>query len=158
MANAYLTGDRQAVIPAARVEKEISDLTVWQDKNLGYHLDSTAEETARMIEGFYGLKTEIFNDYTLSDIKDQLNLQHVVILPVNGRLIGNPNYKRPGPIYHMLVIRGYTAGGLITNDSGTRRGQNYPYAFKTLHSAGADWDHKTGAIDQTKKTMIVVSK
>ncbi|MDO8667671.1 MAG: C39 family peptidase [bacterium] len=158
MANAYLTGDRNAVIPATRVEKEISDLTVWQDKNLGYHLDSTTEETARMIEGFYGLQAKVFNDYTLADIKRELNLQHVVILPVNGRVIGNPNYKQPGPIYHMLVIRGYTETKLITNDSGTRLGQNYSYAFKTLYSAGADWDHKTDTIDQSKKLMIVVSK
>jgi hypothetical protein len=158
MANAYLTGDQNAVIPAARVEKEISDLTIWQDKNLGYHLNSTAEETARMIEGFYGLKAKVFNNYALEDIKNELNLQHVVILPVNGRLIGNPNYKRPGPIYHMLVIRGYTATGLISNDSGTRLGQNYPYTFKTLYSAGADWDHSADTIDQSKKVMIVVSK
>lgn len=158
MANGYLTGDRSAVIPAARVEKEISDLTVWQDKNFGYHLNATAEETARMIEGFYDLPARVFNNYTLQDIKDHLNLRHAIILPVNGRIIGNPNYKQPGPIYHMLVIRGYTAAGLITNDPGTRRGQNYPYAFKTLFNAGADWDHKTNTIDQSKKMMIVVSK
>jgi hypothetical protein len=111
-----------------------------------------------MIEGFFGLQAKVFNNYTSQDIKDQLNLKHVVILPVNGRLIGNPNYKQPGPIYHMLVIRGYTATGLITNDSGTRNGQNYPYAFKTLYNAGADWDHNTNTIDQSKKVMIVVSK
>lgn len=158
MTNAYLTGDRDTVIPATRVETEISDLTAWLDQRFNYHLNTTAEETAQMIEGFYGLKAKVFNDYTLQEIKDQLNLQHVVILPVNGRVIGNPNYKQPGPIYHMLVIRGYTATGLITNDSGTRLGQNYPYTFKTLYNAGADWDHNTDTIDQSKKIMIVVSK
>jgi len=158
MANAYLTGDRDAVIPATRVEAEISGLTTWQDTNFSFHLDTNAKETARMIEGFYGLHAQVFDNYTLQDIKDQLNLRHVVILPVNGRVIGNPNYKQPGPIYHMLVIRGYTAAGLITNDSGTRLGQNYPYAFKTLYNAGADWDHKIDTIDQSKKVMIVVSK
>lgn len=158
MANAYLTGDRDAIIPATRVEAEINSLTAWLDQHFGYHLNTTAKETAQMIEGFYGWPAKVFDDYTLQDIKDRLNRQQVIILPVNGRIIGNPNYKQPGPIYHMLVIRGYTAAGLITNDSGTRRGQNYPYTFNTLYNAGADWDHKTDTIDQSKKIMIVVSK
>jgi len=158
MANAYLTDDRDKVIPAVRVEKEISALTDWQVKNFGYNLNTTAEETAKMIEGYYGLKAKVVSDYTLQDIKDQLDLDHVVILPVNGRLIGNPNYKQPGPIYHMLVIRGYTVGNLITNDSGTRKGQNYIYTYKTLSASAADWDHATDTIDQSKKVMIIVSK
>jgi hypothetical protein len=158
MANAYLTGDREALIPAARVETEISGLTVWEDKHFGYHLDTTAAETAQMIEGYYGLKATVTQNYTLQNIKDQINLGHVVILPVNGRLIGNPYYKTPGPIYHMLVIRGYSGSKLITNDSGTKNGENYPYAFSTLYAAGADWDHSTNTIDQSKKVMIIVSK
>ncbi len=157
MANAYLTGDKDEVIPSARVETEISGLTVWQDSAFGYHFDTTAEETAQMIRGFYGLKATVQTGYTLQDIKDQLNLHHVVILPVNGRLINNPNYKKPGPIYHMLVIRGYNAAGLITNDAGTRNGKNYPYTFNTLYSAGADWDHSINSIDQAK-IIIIVSK
>lgn len=158
MANAYLTGDKDVIMPPSQVETEINNLTVWQDQHFGYNLDTTAQETAQMIEGVYGLQTKVLNDYTLQDIKDQINLHHVVILPVNGQVIGNPNYKQPGPIYHMLVVRGYTSTGLITNDSGTRRGENYPYTFETLHSAGADWDHNTNTIDQNKKVMIVVWK
>jgi Peptidase_C39 like family len=158
MANAYLTGNTNTTLPAAEVETQMNNLNAWEDSHLGYHLDTTAEETAQMIEGFYGLQAKVYGDYTLQDIKDQLNLHHVVILPVNGQIIGNPNYTAPGPIYHMLVVRGYTSSGLITNDSGTRRGLNYPYNFETLHNAGADWDHNTNTIDQNKKVMIVVSK
>jgi hypothetical protein len=158
MANAYLTGNTDVVLPAAQVDTEMNNLNNWEDSHFGYHLDTTAAETVQMIEGFYGLKATAQDGYTFADIKDQLNLHHVVILPVNGRLIGNPNYTQPGPIYHMLVIRGYTASGLITDDSGTRRGQNYPYTFDILHNAGADWDHSTNTIDQTKKVMIIVSK
>jgi hypothetical protein len=158
MANAYLTGNTAVVLPAAQVESEMTTLNNWEDSNLGYHLDTTAEETAQMIQAVYGLRASVQNGYTLQNIKDQLNMQHVVILPVNGQIIGNPNYTAPGPIYHMLVIRGYSGSTLITDDSGTRRGQNYPYAFQTLYNAGADWDHGTNTIDQTKKVMITVWK
>jgi hypothetical protein len=158
MANAYLTGNTDVVLPAAQVDTEMTNLNNWEDAHFGYHLDTTAQETAQMIEGFYGLTATVQNNFTLQDIKDQINLHHVVILPVNGRLIGNPNYTQPGPIYHMLVIRGYTSANLITNDSGTRRGQNYPYTFDTLYNAGADWGHATNTIEQNKKVMIIVSK
>ena len=158
MSNAYLTGNTAVVLPAAQVDDEMNKLNAWEDSHFGYHLDTTADETARMITDYYGLKATVQNDYTFSDIKDQLNTHHVVILPVDGQVIGNPNYTQPGPIYHMLVIRGYTATGLITDDSGTRRGQNYPYTFDILHSAGADWDHATNTIDRSKAVMIIVAK
>ena len=158
MANAYLTGNTSLTLPAGKVDAEMTNLNNWEDNHFGYHLDTTAEETAQMIEGYYGLQAQVYDGYTLQDIKDQLNLHHVVILAVNGQIVGNPNYTQPGPIYHMLVIRGYTPAGLISNDSGTRRGQNYPYTFDILHNAGADWDHNTNTIDQTKKVMIVVWK
>jgi len=158
MSNAYLTGNTAVVLPAAQVENEMTSLNNWEDAHFGYHLDTTAQETAQMITDYYGLKATVQDGYTFADIKAQLNLHHVVILPVNGRLIGNPNYTQPGPIYHMLVIRGYTAAGLITDDSGTRKGQNYPYTFDTLRNAAADWDHSINTIDQNKKVMIIVSK
>jgi len=158
MANAYLTGNTAVVLPAAQVDAEMNNLNNWEDSHFGYHLDTTAAETAQMITDYYGLKAAVQEGYTFADIKDQINLHHVVILPVNGQIIGNPNYTQPGPIYHMLVVRGYTATGLITDDSGTRRGQNYPYTFDILHNAGADWDHTTNTIDRTKKVMIIVSK
>lgn len=158
MANAYLTGDTEVVIPAARVESEMTKLNNWEDGQYGYHLDTTAQETANMIEAVYSLKATVQNGYTFQNIKDALNAHSVVILPVDGQVIGNPNYTGAGPIYHMLVIRGYTSTGLITDDSGTRRGQNYPYSFDTLHSAAADWDHQTNTIDRSKQPMIIVSK
>ena len=158
MANAYLTGDKETTIPAARVETEINTLTVWEDKTFGYHLDTTAQETAQMIQAVYNLKATVIQGYSLQDIKDQINLHNVVILPVDGQVIGNPYYKTPGPIYHMLVIRGYSGSTLITDDSGTKHGENYPYAFSTLYAAGADWNHSTNTIDRNKEIMIIVSK
>ena len=156
MAAAYFSGDTRIKIPPEEVEKQISDLTAWLDKRFGYHLNTTAEETAQMIEIFYGLKAKVFDNYALQDIKDQLNLNHVVILPVNGQIIGNPYYKQPGPIYHMLVVRGYDGTKIITNDSGTKRGENYSYSFSTVQNAAADWDHATNTIDESKTVMIIV--
>ena len=158
MVGAYFSGDTRKVIPAREVEKEISILTQWEESHFGYHLDTTALETAEMIRSVYGLKVSIVNNFTEKEIKEALSANKVIIIPVNGRKLGNPNYKQPGPIYHMLVIRGYTATKIITNDSGTRNGENYSYLFSTINNATADWDHATNTIDESKSVMIVVSK
>lgn len=158
MAAAYFSGDRRTKIPAAEVESRLTALTNWEQAHFGYSLDTTTAETAETIRLFYNLKADVVSNYTEKDIKDALNANKVVIIPVNGRKIGNPNYKPPGPIYHMLVIRGYTATQIITNDSGTRNGENYKYLFSTLRNAAADWNHATGTIDESKSLIIIVSK
>ncbi len=157
MAEAYFSGDTRAELPATEVEDQITKLTNWEQSTFGYYLDTTAQETAQMIQSVYGLHATVVQNYTEAEIKQALQENEVVIIPVNGQLIGNPYYRVPGPIYHMLVVRGYTATQLITNDSGTKRGENYLYSFSTLKNAPADWDHATNTIDATS-LMIVVSK
>ncbi len=158
MAAAYFSGDTRTKIPATEVEEEITNLVNWQQNNFGYYLDTTAEETAEMIRGFYNLNAKIVADYTEKDIKDALNANKIPIIVAAGRKLGNPNYRQPGPIYHMLVVRGYTTTKIITNDPGTRNGESYLYSFTTLKNASADWDHTTDTIDESKSVMIVVSK
>lgn len=91
----------------------------------------------------------IFNDYfsyqkvsikpvaSSSDIIKELEKGNVVLIPTNGQALKNPNYKAPGPEEHMLVIKGYDykKDEFITNDSGTRLGENYRYSSKTIFNA-----------------------
>lgn len=158
MVAAYFSGDTRKVLPASEVEKQISNLTQWQEKEFGYSLDSTAAETAEMIRAVYSLKAELVSNFSEKDIREALLAKKVVILALSGQKLGNPYFKQPGPIYHMIVVRGYTQKELITNDPGTKRGENYPYTFETLKKAGADWNHSTNTIDVGKSVMIVVSK
>lgn len=158
MVSAYFSGDTRTKIPAEEVENQLTALTDWEQARFGYSLDTTTAETAEMIRLFYHLKATVVSNYTEKDIKDALNDNKLVIIPVNGRKIGNPYYRQPGPIYHMLVVRGYTATQLITNDPGTKNGENYRYSFTALKNAPADWDHATDTIDESKSLMIVVSK
>lgn len=105
MAHAYFTDHREANLDAEYVEKEITKLVNWEDTNLGYHKDTNAAETARMIRDVYGLQTKIVTDYTEEDLKKALNENKVIIYFAAGRLLGNPNYQTPGPLYHVLTIK-----------------------------------------------------
>ncbi len=155
MANAYF--NKIPNLTAETVEKEIAKLTEWQDTNQGFHLDQTSLEVAKMIELVYGLKTEL-KPLEENTIKKALTENKLVLVSFNGRLLKNPHFKSPGPIHHMLVITGWNADNFITNDPGTKFGENYQYKYETLYSAAADWDHTTNTVDETKKELIIISK
>ncbi len=158
MAAQYFSGNQDATIPAATAEKELTKLNDWERTNLGYNLDTDSAETAKMIEQVYGLHTKLVTDFSSDDLKNQLNQNHLIIISEAGQKLGNPNYKQPGPVHHMLIIKGYTAEGFITNDSGTRNGKSYFYTFKTLYNAAADWDHSINTVNPDKKVAIEVWK
>lgn len=158
MADAYFKGNHASKLSVAYAEGEISKLTEWQKKNLGYNLSITTEEAARMTEEVYGLKTKLIRDYTEDDMKRELSEGRLVILPANGRLLGNPNFKSPGPIYHMLVIKGYDGSSFITNDPGTRNGMSYKYKFSTLYAASGDYEHDNHEVNRDKKVLLIVWK
>lgn len=121
---------------------------------MGYPIDMTAEETANDIEDFYDFDTELIYNFTWDDVKLALAQGYPVILPAAGRELGNPNFTSPGPIYHMLVIKGYTSSVVITNDPGTRKGADYQYSYDTLLNAAHDWNG--GNVAEGKKVIIVV--
>lgn len=158
MAYWYFYSDTVAALSPKLVEKEIEKLTNWQQKTFGYYLSVSSQEIARMIKEVYGLNTEIKTDYTEADIKKALAEGKLILFPANGRLLGNPYYKRPGPIYHMLVIKGYNEQEFITNDPGTKRGLNYPYTFEVLYNANGNWDHAKKSVKLDEKNIIIVWK
>ena len=52
----------------------------------------------------------------------------------------NPNFTGNGPLYHMLVIKGFVDDKFITNDPGTRNGADFVYTEANLMNSIADWD------------------
>ncbi len=144
-------------LPAPVVENEITKLTQWETETLNYNLSITTEETAEMIESVYDLKTEII-PISEGAIKRALTEGKLVLVPANGRMLGNPNFKSPGPIYHMFVITGYTSKQIITNDPGTRKGEDYEYDYGVIEEATGNWNHEAHAVDLSDKRIIIVSK
>jgi len=106
-------------------------------------------------------KVEIKNIETKNDIIKELEQGNMILTPMDGRLLKNPFYSPPGPERHMILIRGYDyqTKEFITNDPGTRRGENYRYSENTLFKAIRAYS--TGyhnPIDEIEKKMIVISR
>ncbi len=125
---------------AAGAEAQIQELVHWETAH-GYSVDVTVSELSRIAAERFNLPTaRMIENPTVEIIKQEVAAGHPVIVPAAGRLLGNPNFTPPGPIYHMLVITGYTETAFVVNDPGTKRGENYPYAFEHILNALHDWN------------------
>ncbi len=156
-------------IPKVEAEGEIQKLVKYQIKKYGDYFDTDVRITKEIGEDFYGLKNlKIIENFTVQDLKKELARGNIVLVPTAGRELGNPNFTPPGPLYHNLVITGYddkqtmdsvghkVRGVFITNDPGTRRGQNYKYNQKVLYKAIHDFPGDVNKILEGEKRAIVL--
>ena len=111
-----------------------------------------------MAEGAFSLKITQIQNFTEDDLKNALINNHPILLPINAKLLPNTHYDNGGPLYHMIVIRGYKGDIFIINDPGTNSGDGNEYPFSVLQKASADWNEATKSIDTTRKFALVVSK
>lgn len=138
-------------------EKEIQKMIAYEIKNYGDYKDSDAQQIVQLAHDFYGLDNlKIVYDFSKEDLKKYLNLGNPIIVPAAGRLLGNPNFKAPGPLYHNLVLVGYDGETIITNDPGTRKGEGYVYDLDILYNAIHDFPGELSQIEQGRKAMIVL--
>lgn len=155
MVDAYYHG-QTAKIPPNEAELALQNLVAFEMKLFGFYKDTSAAQTAQFIQQYFAYKTVSVRPLTgADDIKRALAHGYPVIVPAYGKALGNPNFTNGGPLYHMLVVKGYTADGKwITNDPGTRLGANYLYSTSVLLAAAHDWNN--GDVPNGAKVMIVV--
>lgn len=150
----YLDG--KSLTPAL-AEKEIQNMVKFEIKNYGDYKDTNAVETAKLAGDFYGIKNvKVIYDFSADDLKKYLALGKPIIVPAAGQLLGNPFFTPPGPLYHNLVLTGYDGDEIITNDPGTKRGENYKYNINVLYNAIHDFPGNAADIEKGRKAMIVV--
>lgn len=138
---------------------EIQELVAWQKETFGYWEDTNTEETFRMMKEKLGVtNARLMTSVTSEAIKSELAAGNILVVPAAGQLLNNPNFKQPGPPYHMLVIRGYNEKGFITNDPGTRQGEGFIYSEENLLDAIHDWTGSDNTVQTGKKVAIVVGK
>lgn len=163
MAIAWAEGDGRTVIPrdeARRTILEYSDETFRLFGDGTY--DTSAEDTAALGRALApGVPFEARTGITADDIVSALEAGWLVIVPADGQKLGNPNFTRPGPERHMVLVIGYDAvtQEFITNDPGTRLGQGYRYDEDGFFAAIRDYatgDH--APISGVTKSMITVGR
>lgn len=154
---AFWRGHRS--LTADEQERELQAIIAWEKEYLGTYEDTTAAQTARILSEYagFGDRVRLVRNANLEDLKRELAAGRPVLLPAAGREMGNKYFKTPGPIYHMTVAIGYTSNEIITQDPGTRRGENYTYDMTKLWNAVHDFVDRTDAgMARGEKILIVV--
>lgn len=152
--NVHYFYEHKTFTPAI-ANQEILAIVDFENKYLGFYKDTDTEETADWIRAYWGYdRVEVITDPTAEDIKRNVAEGRPVIVPTAGRQLGNPNFTAPGPVYHCIVIRGYTKDKFITNDVGTRLGEKYTYKIEMVMNAMHDWNG--GDIEHGAKKIIVI--
>ena len=108
----------------------------WQEDNFGDHHDIYAEEFVDFASKFYKIdksKFKLKHEATIKDIKRAITKGHPVIIGVDSTKLNNPYYAYEG--YHMLLVKGYTKDKIITNDNGTRHGEDFSYTNESFQAA-----------------------
>lgn len=138
-------------------EKEVQDMIAWEREN-GYADDVTAEQLGVIAEALYGYRVRVLTDVAAEDLRVELSKGHPIIIPVAGRSLKNPFFSGDGPWYHVLVVTGYDERGFITNDPGTRHGEQYWYKSDVLMNALHDWTGVKEEIATGAKNALVVER
>lgn len=155
MASEYLLGTVR--ISSQDAENKLKKLVAWEQEFFGTYHDTDTEQTAEMARRYFQLQATISETVTVRAIKQALYSGQLVVLPTAGRLLHNPHFRGEGPLYHMLVVRGWDESKkkFVVNDPGTRFGEAYQYSYSVLLNAVHDWNG--GKINEGRKMMILLS-
>ncbi len=138
MVNHFLNGT--TISTPTQADKEIKDMISWETGQ-GYGGSITLSDLSTVAKKYLKINNgQVIKINSYQPIKDELAAGHPVILGMAGKILPNPNYSNGGPNYHMLVAIGYDSTGFITNDPGTRLGQNFHYNYADFYNAIHDWD------------------
>lgn len=133
----------------------------WENKTFGPGQDTSTQDTAaRILNQYFDWPNyKIVELNTPQQLVQALQKNQLIITPMNGQALNNPNFTQPGPERHMVVVIGYDAEKLefITNDPGTRNGKSYRYPVSVFWEAIRDYptgDHVP--IKSAEKRMIII--
>ncbi|MFZ4648873.1 MAG: C39 family peptidase [Patescibacteria group bacterium] len=163
MAMSWAQGEKTISKEAAK--KAIIAISDFELKKYAEYRDVALDDVRKWIFIDYfkydAKKVRVVENIKLENIKSELVKGNLVLVPTDGRLLKNPYFTAPGPLTHLLVIKGYdkVKKEFITNDPGTRRGENYRYKESVLFKAISAYP--TGhhlPIKKIEKKMLVVEK
>lgn len=145
---------------------EINNMAAYEDKTFGFNTNTDLKDVEKIFKDYFSYeKVWVMENIKIEDIKMELEKGNIILLPAFGQALKNPNFTQPGPITHMLVVIGYDRekGEFITNDPGTKRGENFRYQEKVLFDA--IWQYPSGKKlikipkdEDIKKGMLIVSR
>lgn len=107
-------------------------------------------------EFYSSMKFTVVESPTIDQIKTYISSGTPILVPVATEKMNNEFYLNDAAPYHYVIIRGYDDENFITNDPGTRRGENYSYAQSIIMEAMGDWNG--GDLMNGAKRILILEK
>lgn len=152
----YYYINKTNIISRASFEQEIQTMISYEGSH-GYNSSINLFDLVKLSESYLGihnLKVKTANNP--KEIKGLIYTNGPIIVGAAGKILDNPNFRNGGPNYHMLVIKGYDQNGFITNDPGTRNGEDYYYKNDNLFESIHDWNPID--ITQGEKNLLYIAQ
>lgn len=124
-----------------KIAEQIKELVGLEDKLFGFNKDTSAKLMVYLINGFMPYEARVVENPTIEMITNELDENHPVIVPLNGRKLSNHLYVFPGPSYHVVVLTGYDKEKelFFANDPGFKSGDHFSYSMKAILNANEDY-------------------
>lgn len=135
-------------------DEEILKFIDFEKEFLGFFESTTAEELARVVEKYWGYDVDLIYDFSVDNIKRAVYKGYPVVVPAAGQILDNPHFQDPGPVYHMLVVKGWKGDQFITNDPGTQHGEDWLYDYNHLLNSAHDWNG--GDVENGAKVVLIL--
>lgn len=151
---------RKGTLSKPRAKQLLLHIFELKNKHYGKSLDESTEKITNLINHFLAWEATVVENPTLDQIKEQLDLDQPVIVPVSGKDLGNPHFRNGGPRYHVLVISGYDdkKQEFITAEPGTHVGLDFRYAYDTILNANHDLILIGNIRDGAKRMIFTTAK
>jgi hypothetical protein len=143
-------------------EQEIIKISEFEKEKYGSYIDTSVEDTIdRILIAYFNYdKYKKIQNFDKEMLKNYIYENKLIVIPVNGQKLNNPNFTMPGPIKHMLIIIGYDpeTKEFITNDPGTKNGEKYRYNEDHLFSVIYNYQSSDKNDQLNEKTAILIDK
>jgi hypothetical protein len=151
MLDAYYKGYK---LSAFFSRDEILKMVKWEEEINAWGRSIEIEKIQSLITFYSKKSSRIIENPTVDQIKQFVAEGNPVYVVADGKILPNPHFQHGGPVYHALIIRGYTETSFITNDPGTQFGENYVYKYTDLMNAIRDWN--SGDVVHGKRVVLVI--
>lgn len=121
----------------------------WEAEHFGDSLQTNMEQNLYLLSAYFGHQnSQLVKNPSAQQLTQYLEAGALIAAPVNGQILGNPYYSKPGPQHHNILIIGTEGQNFIAHDPGTSRGEATSYSQTKILEALQDLDGS--------KTVLVI--
>ncbi len=143
----------EKTISTPEVETALHNIAAWEVSKFGFHQDTSAADTARILSEYFFFPVQARYDISTADILQALETKSIVIVPINGEVM----YQPAGPSRHMILVVGfdYASDRFIINDPIQKNNTNLYIQRSVLEASLRDYPSGIHRLVTTSQTAMV---